>query len=69
MNPTEYREALAALGLTQVGGAKFLGVDPRTSRHWASGDRKVPEPVSIFLRYLIAAKVTPAEVMRILATS
>jgi DNA-binding transcriptional regulator YiaG len=54
MTPDEYREALARLGLSQAGGARLLGVDERTSRRWALGERDVPPPVHHFLRYLIA---------------
>lgn len=54
MTPDEYRTALEALGLTQTGGARLLGVDARTSRRWACGERDVPPPAQRFLRYLIA---------------
>jgi transcriptional regulator with XRE-family HTH domain len=49
MSPQEYRDALAALGLTQAAAAKLLGVDPRTSRRWALGERKIPKLVEIVL--------------------
>lgn len=67
MNATEYRAALARLGLTQVGAGVFLGVGARTSRRWASGESDVPPPVARFLAYLIAAKVSPDEVTRALS--
>ena len=35
MTAREYRAALAALGLTQVGAARLLGVNDATSRRWA----------------------------------
>jgi DNA-binding transcriptional regulator YiaG len=54
MTPDEYREALEALGLTQGGGARLLGVDERTSRRWACGERDIPPPAHRFLRFLIA---------------
>jgi hypothetical protein len=66
VTPNQYKSAIDRLGLSQVGAARFLGVDDRTSRRWISGERDVPEPVSRFLRYLIAAKVTPDEVEAIL---
>jgi transcriptional regulator with XRE-family HTH domain len=49
----QFRDALAALGLSQVDAAKLLGVDPRTVRRWVSGDRDVPPPVARFLQYLM----------------
>jgi DNA-binding transcriptional regulator YiaG len=54
MTADECREALQALGLTQGGCARLLGVDERTSRRWANGERDIPPPAQRFLRYLIA---------------
>lgn len=54
MSPDEYRDALSTLALTQAAGARLLGVDERTSRRWATGERDVPPPAQRFLRYLIA---------------
>jgi DNA-binding transcriptional regulator YiaG len=54
MTPDEYREAIERLDLSQVGAARLLGVDERTSRRWAIGERPIPGPAERFLRYLIA---------------
>lgn len=54
MTPDEYRTALDALGLSQAGGARLLGVDERTSRRWACGERDIPPPAQRFLRFLMA---------------
>ena len=67
MTPDEYRNALVALGLTQGGCARLLGVDERTSRRWANGERDIPPPVQRFLRYLIATKRSGEYAMRKLA--
>ena len=64
MTAKQYRIALARLNLTQVGAARLLGADPRTSRRWALGERSVPEPVAILVRLLIASKITVADVKR-----
>ena len=69
MTSDEYREALEALGLTQGGCARLLGVDERTSRRWANGERDVPPPVQRFLRYLIATKRSGKYAMRKLAAA
>ena len=66
MTPDEYREALDSLGLSQVGAAKLLGVDERTSRRWAIGERGIPPPAQRFLRYLIVTKRTGEQAMRVL---
>jgi DNA-binding transcriptional regulator YiaG len=62
----EYREAIGRLGLSQIAAARLLGVDARTSRRWASGERDIPPPAARFLLYLIAAKKTGAQAMRAL---
>jgi hypothetical protein len=67
MNHEEYRTALDALGMTQVSSAKFFGVNPRTSRHWALGECSVPHSVSKFLNLMIRLKISPGEVDNILA--
>lgn len=54
MTADEYRDAIEHLGLSQVAAAKLLGVDERTSRRWAIGERDIPAPAQHFLRYLIA---------------
>lgn len=66
MTSTEYREVLAALSLTQSGAARLLGVDARTSRRWANGERDIPPPAERFLRFLLAAKISPDRVMNLL---
>ena len=67
MTPDEYRDALASLGLSQSGAARLLGVDARTSRRWVSGERDIPEIAARFLRFLIAAEITPDEVTEMLS--
>ncbi len=66
MTHDEYRTLLAALGLSQVGAAQLLGVDARTSRRWALGERDIPAPAERFLRYIERSKTSPAKVMRLL---
>jgi DNA-binding transcriptional regulator YiaG len=66
MSPDQYREAIEKLGLSQIAAAHLLGVDARTSRRWASGERDIPPPAVRFLRYLIATKKTGDQAMRVL---
>ena len=66
MTPNEYRETIEKLGLSQIAAARLLGVDERTSRRWASGERDIPPPAVRFLRYLIATKKTGEQAMRVL---
>jgi hypothetical protein len=48
MTNTEYRAAIAALGLSQIGAAKAIGVTERTSRRYAATG--VPEKHSAWVR-------------------
>lgn len=54
MNPTEYRMALDRLGLSQSQAAELLGVDPRTSRRYALGERSIPPPTAVLLRLCVS---------------
>jgi len=63
MTPTEYRSTLDRIGLTQVGAARFFGVNDVTGRRWAAHDGSgPPPPVAKFLRLMLALKFTPAYV-------
>jgi DNA-binding transcriptional regulator YiaG len=66
MTPVEYREVIEWLGLSQIEAARLLGVDARTSRRWALGERDIPPPAVRFLRYLLATKKTGDQAMRVL---
>lgn len=62
MTWSQYRDAIAALGLNQITAAKFLGVDDRTSRRWSSGDTAVPAAVSMLLHLMIDLGINPSDV-------
>jgi hypothetical protein len=53
---TEYRAAITALGLSQIGAAKAIGVTERTSRRYAATG--VPEKHSAWVRDKLAAYQT-----------
>lgn len=55
---TEYTLAIERLGWSQVGAAKMLGIDARTSRRYAAGDLELPKPLQMLLRVLVAIKRT-----------
>lgn len=69
MTADQYRSAIETLGLSQLAAARLLGVDERTSRRWANGERDVPEPAARFLRYLIATGKTGDYAIRKLESS
>lgn len=47
------RDAIAASGLSQVGFAGLLEVDPSTVRRWLSGARETPGPVRVICRAIL----------------
>lgn len=53
MTPKQYRNAINRLGLSQVAAAHLLGVNPRTSRHWAN-DTSPPDSVRQVLQLRLA---------------
>jgi DNA-binding transcriptional regulator YiaG len=56
MSADEFRDAIAALGLSQVEAATALEVDARTVRRWALGERAIPGPVRVALRCMAALR-------------
>ena len=58
MTPDQYRQALAALSLTQQSAADLLGLDLRTSQRYASGASKIPRPVAILLQALVSGEIS-----------
>lgn len=52
MTPYEYRAALQRLGLSHNRAAPLLGVDLRTSKRWALGERAIPPPLARLLAYI-----------------
>lgn len=63
MTPNQYRKAIDQLELSQVGAAKVLGVDARTSRRWALGEASIPLLVERVLRMMIRLKIPPDELI------
>lgn len=61
MNPVEYRQMLAAVGLTQVAAARLFEVSERMSRYYAHGDYPIPPATAALLRLMVKTKTTAAE--------
>ena len=66
MTADEYRKAIERLGLSQVAAARLLGVDARTSRRWATGERELPGPAVRFLRYLLRSGKSGEHALKLL---
>jgi hypothetical protein len=62
MAPTEFHEALGALGIAQQRVAALFGVGPRSVRRWQYGERRVPCGVGIVFRLLAIGAVTVEQV-------
>lgn len=55
MTPSEIRALLSRVGKTQTGGARLIGVGPRTMRRWldtkgSPSQRDMPRPCVLLLR-------------------
>lgn len=59
MTPEAFRGDLVALGLSQIGAAKFLDVDARTVRRWATGDIPIPRSVELLFGLMGRFRVAP----------
>ena len=59
ISPAEYERLLAALGLNQSSGARFLGVSDRTSRRYVAGEAEVPASAVKLLRLMLYLRFGP----------
>ena len=62
MNHIEFSKAIDALGLTQVGAGRFLGVDPRTCRRYVADELPLPPAAAMLLRVMLAHGLAPDDV-------
>lgn len=65
MTADEYRDALNALDLSQVGAARLFGVNDRTSRRWAAGE-DIPKAVDLALRLMLRSGDSAESIAQIL---
>jgi transcriptional regulator with XRE-family HTH domain len=61
MTGTEFRAALADLGLTQPAAATLLGLSLRTVEYYAAG-KPIPGPVKILVKLLQFGSLTPVDI-------
>lgn len=62
MTPTQYRAAIAQLGLSQERAGLWLGVSKRQGRRWASGESPIPKAVEMILNDYIEQGRKPEDV-------
>lgn len=60
VTPTQYRDAISRLGLSQVEAAHFLGLSVRTSHGYAN-DQPVPRAIALLLRLMIDWQIDPRD--------
>jgi lambda repressor-like predicted transcriptional regulator len=59
MTPAQLKAALKKLGLSQLAGATWLGLSPRTMRRMISGEVEVHTAIVLLLQLMILTKTRP----------
>jgi len=67
MRSSEYREILRRLGVTHVGAGCIFGINHRTSRKYALGERRVPRAVAIVLQLMLDLAIGEEEIRAVAA--
>lgn len=62
LTKNQYRKAIDAIGLSQVGASEFFEVSRKTSPRWARNEAPIPGAVAKLLRVMIKYKISPEEV-------
>jgi hypothetical protein len=62
MTPTQYKTAIARLGLSQERAGDWLGISRRASQSYALGEYPVPEPVAKLLQLMVKLGLKPEDV-------
>jgi DNA-binding transcriptional regulator YiaG len=65
MTKTAYRNAIDAIGLSQVKASDFFEVSRKTSPRWARGEAPIPGSVKKLLAVMIHHELTPEEVTQL----
>jgi len=59
MTADDYANAIAELGLSQVGAARFLDIGERTSRRFIADESVIPVHVEMLLNIMVKHGITP----------
>jgi hypothetical protein len=65
MTGEQYKKAIAKLGMTQIGSAKFFGVNDTTCRRWISGKHSIPDSVAMTLMLMLENGISPADLPQV----
>ena len=63
MTKDHYRTALATVGLTPTGAARFFKIKERLARRWYKGDLPIPFSIELSLRLMIQLELTALDVI------
>jgi hypothetical protein len=64
MNAQELDRALAELGMTQSGAARYFDLGPRTIRYYLAGSLPVPALLTLMIEALRSRGIKPNELRR-----
>lgn len=64
MKPERYREITEHFDFRHDGTARFLGINSRTSRRFASGEFPVPRPIGMLLELMYRTDTDPVKLLR-----
>jgi len=59
MSPEQFKESIAAIGLTQHGAAEFFGYSKRVGQRWALAEQAIPLPVQWCLEFMVSQGLKP----------
>jgi hypothetical protein len=63
MDTDEFKRTIKILGFPHPSAVgAFFDVDGRTSRRWASSTTEIPQPIAMWLRFMVQEKLTPESV-------
>ena len=59
MSGEQFEIAIARLGMTQAGSARFLGISERQARRYVRNQVEVPIPTALLLRCMLVHRERP----------
>jgi len=69
MTPARYRKLITALGLSQLGAGRFLGLSDAQAARMASGLSPISPPIAMLLELIVAQAMTPEAVLKLIGVN
>jgi len=66
MSGARFTALLDQLGLSQRGASRFMGINERTARYYASGASPVDPRTAMLLEIMVTYKITPEQALRLI---